>query len=60
MLVLTRRVGETIHIGDSVKVTVSRITGGSTVRLSIEAPKEVSIARSPKATDKRLDPCGTG
>ncbi|WP_428311750.1 carbon storage regulator [Hydrocarboniphaga sp.] len=55
MLVLSRRVGETIRIGDSISVTVSRITGNSTVRLSIEAPKHVPIARSPKTAAGRPD-----
>lgn len=60
MLVLPRRVGETIRIGDSITVTVSRITGGSTIRLSVDAPKTVPIARSPKATETtRPDTTGT-
>lgn len=59
MLVLTRRVGETIRIGDSISVTVSRITSNSTVRLSIEAPKEMPIARSPKTAD-HTDARGAG
>jgi carbon storage regulator len=44
MLVLSRKVGERIRIGDDVTITVVRITGGG-VRLGIEAPVELSIIR---------------
>jgi carbon storage regulator len=44
MLILTRRVGETIMIGESVKVTVLEVKG-SQVRVGIEAPKEVPVHR---------------
>ena len=44
MLVLSRKVGERIWIGDSIAVTVVRITGGG-VRLGIEAPDELSVVR---------------
>ena len=44
MLVLTRRRGESIRIGEDVRVTVVSSTGGH-VRISIEAPSEVSIHR---------------
>ena len=44
MLVLTRRAGETLMIGDDIKVTVVGIKSGQ-VRLGIEAPKEVQIQR---------------
>ena len=45
MLVLTRKLGEKIMIGDTVTVTVVDIKGDS-VRLAIEAPKEVKIFRA--------------
>ena len=45
MLVLTRKDGETIHIGDNVYIRVIRTHAGR-VRIGIEAPKEVSIARA--------------
>lgn len=45
MLVLTRKVGETIVIADDIVVTVLEIRGGQ-VRLGVEAPREVSILRS--------------
>jgi carbon storage regulator len=44
MLVLSRKVGERILIGDRVTVTVVRITGGG-VRLGIEAPAEMAVIR---------------
>lgn len=44
MLILTRRVGETLVIGDEVNVTVLGIKGNQ-VRLGINAPKEVSVHR---------------
>ncbi|WP_339339657.1 carbon storage regulator CsrA [uncultured Oceanicoccus sp.] len=44
MLILTRRIGETLMIGDEVTVTVLGVKG-SQVRLGIDAPKEVSVHR---------------
>ena len=44
MLVLTRKVGERIHIGNSIVVTLVRIQGDK-VRIGIEAPPEVEIHR---------------
>lgn len=44
MLVLSRKVGERIWIGDEIAVTVVRITGGG-VRLGIEAPAEMPVIR---------------
>ena len=45
MLVLTRKKGEAIHIGDGITLKVLRISSGS-VRLGIEAPKEVPVTRA--------------
>lgn len=45
MLVITRRPGEKIQIGRDIEVMVSRIRDGQ-VRLSIQAPPEVLIART--------------
>lgn len=42
---LSRRTGESIFIGDSVKVTVTYISGGQ-VKLGIEAPKNITVDRS--------------
>jgi carbon storage regulator len=44
MLILTRRVGETIMIGDNVTITVLGVKGNQ-VRLGVNAPKEVSVHR---------------
>ena len=44
MLVLSRRLGETLIIGDDVKITVLGISGNQ-VRLGIAAPKNVSVHR---------------
>ncbi|MGB0474073.1 MAG: carbon storage regulator CsrA [Porticoccaceae bacterium] len=44
MLILTRRVGETLVIGDDVNVTVLGVRGNQ-VRLGVNAPKEVAVHR---------------
>jgi carbon storage regulator len=44
MLILTRRVGETLIIGDDVSVTVLGVKGNQ-VRLGVNAPKDVSVHR---------------
>lgn len=44
MLILTRRVGETLMIGDDVTVTVLGIKGNQ-VRLGVNAPKDVEVHR---------------
>jgi carbon storage regulator len=44
VLILTRRVGETVMIGDEVAVTVLRVKGNQ-VRLGVNAPKSVSVQR---------------
>lgn len=44
MLVISRKIGETIRIGEEVVVTVVRTAVGS-VRIGVEAPKDVRISR---------------
>ena len=44
MLILTRRVGETVMIGDDVTVTVLGVKGNQ-VRIGVNAPKDVSVHR---------------
>ena len=44
MLILTRRVGETLMIGDRVTVTILAVNGNQ-VRVGINAPKDVAVHR---------------
>lgn len=44
MLILTRRVGETVMIGDEVTVTVLGVKGNQ-VRLGVNAPKDIPVHR---------------
>ncbi|OOZ76997.1 carbon storage regulator [Solemya velum gill symbiont] len=44
MLILTRRVGETLMIGDEISVTVLGVKGNQ-VRIGINAPRDVSVHR---------------
>lgn len=44
MLILTRRIGETLVIGDDVKITVLSVKGIQ-VKMGINAPKEISVHR---------------
>ena len=44
MLILTRRVGEALMIGETTKVVVLGVKGGQ-IRLGINAPKEVQVHR---------------
>jgi carbon storage regulator len=44
MLVLSRRMGETLVIADNIRLTVLGVSGGQ-VRLGIEAPREISVHR---------------
>lgn len=44
MLIITRKKGESLMIGDDIEITISKIDDGS-VKLGINAPKNVSILR---------------
>lgn len=44
MLILTRRIGESIMINDDVKISILGITGRQ-IRIGIDAPKEVDVHR---------------
>lgn len=53
MLVLSRRVGEKILIGEDVELLVSSISGNK-VRISIKAPRNVSVDREEVRKDKEV------
>lgn len=44
MLILTRKVGESLLIGDDISITILNIRGNQ-VKIGVEAPKEVSVHR---------------
>lgn len=44
MLILTRRIGETLMVGDDVTVTVLGVKGNQ-VRIGVNAPKDVAVHR---------------
>lgn len=56
MLVLSRKPGEVIHIGDNVKITLLRI-GPNTVRIGIEAPEGMVILRNELIDDQEGYEC---
>lgn len=55
MLVLSRKPGERILIGDDIAVTVVRI-GPNNVRVGIEAPRSMNIVREELCSDTDLKP----
>lgn len=58
MLILTRRLGETIRIGKDIEVFVSDINGNQ-IKLGIKAPRDVAIMREELVTsdlDDKLPP----
>jgi carbon storage regulator len=54
MLILTRRAGETLRIGDDVEVTVMAVNG-SQVRIGIKAPRSVAVDREEIAERKQRE-----
>lgn len=50
MLILSRKLGEKVMIGDNISVTIVKIQGGS-VRIGIEAPNEFNIYRIDEAEE---------
>lgn len=50
MLVITRKKGESLLIGDDIEITISKIDDGS-VKIAIEAPKEITILRKELYTE---------
>jgi carbon storage regulator len=58
MLILTRRVGETLNIGDDITVTVLNVKGNQ-VRIGVNAPKDVTVHREEiyqKVQQERAEP----
>jgi carbon storage regulator len=56
MLVLTRKVGERVHLSNGITVTVTKIEGNK-ARVGIEAPEDVKIVREellPREAEERL------
>ena len=60
MLILTRKVGESVLIGDDISITVLSVRGNQ-VKLGVQAPKEVSVHREEiyqqilQSKDKNID-----
>lgn len=50
MLVVSRKIGERILIGDKIAITVVKVSGGA-VRLGIEAPAELAVMREELAIE---------
>jgi carbon storage regulator len=54
MLVVSRKVGERILIGDHISITVVKVGSGG-VRIGIQAPKEMAVVREELATQMHAD-----
>lgn len=52
MLVVSRKLGERILIGDKIAITVVKVAGGA-VRLGVEAPAELAVMREELAAEIR-------
>ncbi len=54
MLVVSRKIGERILIGDKIAITVVKVAGGA-VRLGVEAPAELPVMREELALEIRQE-----
>ena len=59
MLILTRRIGETLNIGEEIEVIVLGIKGNQ-VRLGVAAPKDVPVDRNEIYLRKKREGAGAG
>lgn len=55
MLVLVRRVGESIHIGDDIVIEVESFENGNRVKIGIDAPRDVRVLRSELVQRERVE-----
>jgi carbon storage regulator len=55
MLVLSRKVGERLFIGDNVVITITEIRGDK-VRIGVEAPRDVRVLRQELKDENEADP----
>ena len=54
MLVLTRRVDESIRIGDNIRITVVKIKGTQQICVGIDAPRDVPVLRVELISNQEL------
>ena len=59
MLILTRKVGETLMIGDEIEVTILSLKGNQ-VRIGVNAPKDVPVHREEIYDRIKREQAGTG
>ena len=59
MLILTRRIGETLIIRDNIRVTVLDVSGNQ-IRLGVTAPREVPVHREEVAERIRAEAANSG
>ena len=59
MLILTRRTGETLIIGDNIRLTVLDVSGNQ-IRLGVTAPREVPVHREEVAERIRAEAANSG
>ena len=52
MLVLTRRVDESIRIGDDIRITVVKIKGTQQICVGVDAPRDVPVLREELITER--------